>query len=372
MKADLIIHGGTIHSMDPQQPSPEAVALSRDQIVGVGAKDEIMETFASDSTVIVELQDGETLLPGFIEPHTHSTHIVFVRCNYIDCSAYNYSTYEQIEAHFRSHIESIPVGSEEMCIFIGWDSEMLPSLPELNFDTMDTISTDIPFLVIGQNCHVAWANRKAFQVVGVKEDSIDPPGASYVRDATTGLLTGQMLELPAFMPFVSAKIKSKSAPKVEDIEIAIEKQWQQFSSVGLTTVTELAYMPNALYDSLFQKIASEGNCSVRLALYQLQSAATQSQIVQSPMLWIAGRKFITDGSPHCGTAAVHEPYLKNEVTKQLMFPADSPCGVLNFTREALLKRVAVEHAQGIQCAFHAHGERAIEQVLDVIEEVSPK
>lgn len=86
-------------------------------------------------------------------------------------------------------------------------------------------------------------------------------------------------------------------------------------------------------------------------------------------LWEAGVKIISDGSPHCGTAAVREPFLNSNLTQTLGFPP-APCyGQLNYSSEELLETVKFFHQQGTQIAVHAHGERAIDQVISVYEQV---
>ena len=80
-------------------------------------------------------------------------------------------------------------------------------------------------------------------------------------------------------------------------------------------------------------------------------------------------KLGADGSPHCGKAAVREPFLNSNLTEILGFPP-APCyGNLNHTTEDLLEIVKAKHNNKKQIAIHAHGERAIDQVIGVYEKV---
>ena len=91
--------------------------------------------------------------------------------------------------------------------------------------------------------------------------------------------------------------------------------------------------------------------------------------IPNAKLWVAGVKLGADGSPHCGTAAVREPFLNSNLTQTLGFPP-APCyGNLNHSTEYLLKRVKFHHHRETQIAIHAHGERAIDQVIGVYEQV---
>ena len=67
--ADLIISGGPIITMDSTLAAPEAVAVRDGKILAVGSAREI-DGLRGDSTEQLEL-NGNTLLPGFIDGHSH-------------------------------------------------------------------------------------------------------------------------------------------------------------------------------------------------------------------------------------------------------------------------------------------------------------
>ena len=69
-KADAIYFGGDIITMEGDSATyAEAVAVRDGKIVYVGMKADA-EKMKGDSTVMNDLQ-GKTLLPGFIDPHSH-------------------------------------------------------------------------------------------------------------------------------------------------------------------------------------------------------------------------------------------------------------------------------------------------------------
>ena len=102
----------------------------------------------------------------------------------------------------------------------------------------------------------------------------------------------------------------------------------------------------------------------------VQLKYTKDQPLHWERRWEAGVKIIVDGSPHCGTAAVREPFMNSNLTQTLGFPP-APCyGQLNYSTEEMLETVKFFHQQGTQIPVHAHGERAIDQVISVYEQVS--
>ena len=71
-QADTRVSGGTIHTMDPANPNPEAIC--------VGDDGRIKELSACDNNSQLDLAGG-TLIPGFIEGHGHLMSLGFSKLN---------------------------------------------------------------------------------------------------------------------------------------------------------------------------------------------------------------------------------------------------------------------------------------------------
>lgn len=255
---------------------------------------------------------------------------------------------------------------------------LVSDLPLLNVDILDGFSRDVPILVISENLHESWANHKALAAAGVTETSPDPEGGCYVRDALTKKLTGKLLEPPVWQAFINCAPR----PTAEEIAQAVDDQWKEYASAGFTTVAELIHAPNEGIDKAVQNKARQPDCPIRIAVYEhIANPEDASKIKPSALfpdkndpalnekLWFAGVKIISDGSPRCGTCATREPFLANEKTEEFGFPSPPSYGILNYSNEQLLAMAQHGHERAKQVAIHAHGERAIEQVLDVYEKV---
>ncbi|HSM02500.1 MAG TPA: amidohydrolase family protein [Acidimicrobiia bacterium] len=66
---DVIFYGGTMLTMNPDQPVAQAVSIRDGMIVAVGPQIPLL-TQAGPDTIIVDLA-GRTLMPGFVDAHTH-------------------------------------------------------------------------------------------------------------------------------------------------------------------------------------------------------------------------------------------------------------------------------------------------------------
>ena len=66
--ADAIYTGDI--TIDDANPSAQALAVTRGRITAVGSRDEVLAAARGPATRMVDL-DGATLLPGFLDPHSH-------------------------------------------------------------------------------------------------------------------------------------------------------------------------------------------------------------------------------------------------------------------------------------------------------------
>jgi imidazolonepropionase-like amidohydrolase len=68
--ADAIYFDGDIVTMNEAQPSAEALAVKDGKILAVGTREAIEKDHKGATTQMVDLAD-KTLLPGFVDPHSH-------------------------------------------------------------------------------------------------------------------------------------------------------------------------------------------------------------------------------------------------------------------------------------------------------------
>ena len=66
---DLIFHNGTILTIEIEEPEAEALAVTGDTIVAIGGNQEIL-TLQDTETRVIDLE-GKTLMPGFVDAHSH-------------------------------------------------------------------------------------------------------------------------------------------------------------------------------------------------------------------------------------------------------------------------------------------------------------
>ena len=80
---DLVITGGNVLTLDGTGARAQAIAISDGKVKAVGASAEIDAMAGPDTRV--EHLTGRTLMPGFIDPHTHFS-VTTLEPVSVDCS----------------------------------------------------------------------------------------------------------------------------------------------------------------------------------------------------------------------------------------------------------------------------------------------
>src|SRR5271169_1770933 len=68
--ADAIYFNGDIVTINDAQPSAEALAVKDGKVLMVGTRADIEKLHKGSATKMIDL-GGKTLLPGFLDPHSH-------------------------------------------------------------------------------------------------------------------------------------------------------------------------------------------------------------------------------------------------------------------------------------------------------------
>jgi predicted amidohydrolase YtcJ len=347
--ADTIFFGGDIVTVNDLQPEAEAVAIKDGKILFVGDKKTAFEQ-KGDQTELVDLQ-GKTLMPGFIDPHTHVMLNALINV-FVDVSPFKYKTISEVLQVLKDNV------SKGSVLAWGYDPSLMTDPGELNFKTLDAISTAVPILVINKSGHIAYGNHKAFEVAGITDATPKPVGGSYQKDAE-GHLTGVGYEVPAVGRLIAAVNKMTPAQYPQMVKDALNV----YAAAGYTTLTDLALgLPLPTADDhikLMQEVGNDSNAKMRLQGYlvtNLLEKIPELRKHNNDKFQVLGLKIWSDGSIQGYTAAMKEDYL-DEKTK----------GTLNFSQDQLTNIVLEARKQGIQVAVHANGDQAIEDTLNAFE-----
>ena len=115
--ADSIYLGGPILTMNDAQPNAEAVAVRAGRITAVGSRAELLKMQGAN-TRVVDLQ-GKTLLPGFVDPHSHISIVGLqaISANMLPPPDGNNASIAQLQETLREYLKTSPEPKELGVVF---------------------------------------------------------------------------------------------------------------------------------------------------------------------------------------------------------------------------------------------------------------
>ncbi|MHA7631498.1 amidohydrolase [Corallococcus sp. M7] len=269
---DTTLFVGKIITLDDKGTIAEAVTVDgKGRILKVGSEKDLSAGLGVGSKR-VELEEGQVLLPGFIDPHLHILptliQSVLGTHNLAPClpPPYNLSTPEECTQHqdLLSALSSMtleppsPETAKQFVLGMNLDPSRQQFIagkcgvtskvefmqqPKLYLDAC--VTQDRPVLILDQSGHLAYVNDKAFEAVckGQKPcrppDSVAQGGGRWVV-GSDGQYTGLLEESAAFAPFLEATqqgmLMQKAIPNggLQDLLKAI----QALREAGLTTIAD--------------------------------------------------------------------------------------------------------------------------------------
>jgi predicted amidohydrolase YtcJ len=350
--ADLVITGGSVLTMEQAQPHAEAIAVRNGRIASVGTRESV-QALAGPGTRSIDLEGG-ALLPGFVEAHGHPlTEAMFAYPPAADVRPFFCTTYDEVVAKIRARVAQ--AGPEEFLFFRGLDLVLHRVPKDPTRRELDDWSPQVPIVVQANPGHAAWANSAALERLGITRDTPNPLSGHFVRDAN-GELTGKATEtgVQAFLAPLLAGLAQTRTRSLLDL-------FSHYASRGLTAVTDHSMHPDMA--AMYREAAAAAPVRVRAYARGLAGAVPFHPGEGDDAFRIIGVKLVADGSPWVGNIAVSDPYLNTDTTLLAMgLPRDNRVA-LNLEDERMHALVERYTQQGWQVSTHAHGDRAIDQVL---------
>ena len=358
--ADTIFFGGPIVTVNQKNQEVQALAVQNGKIVAVGKKDVVLKEWRANTTQLIDLK-GQTLMPGFVEPHIHIVMTAMTEVLWLNLSNFTpqYDTLDTLSQKLKERLNTLPKG-QWLGAFGVDPSRTQPFMAELTADILDKVSTEVPIAVMNQSGHILYVNHKALEVAGINDKTPNPgDGGIYMRDAQ-GRLTGVVVEPSAILSI----LKHAPAPTEAELAVAMQKTAKMIASKGVTTSAEITLGLMLGLDNeikLFNNIVHNQDFPLRVRAYLYGPLLAKGTNGLKPndgddKLRYVGVKFVSDGSTQGITAALSEPYIYPKGTQFL--------GHLDYADDQIYKMTKLVFDQGWQIATHANGDRTIEQTLN--------
>jgi predicted amidohydrolase YtcJ len=356
ISADLVIKIGNIITVDARDTIAEAVAVRDGIIVRVGSNRE-MEPIIGKKTKIMELS-GKTLVPGFIDSHTHNVNASEFGGNsrQLNMASELNPSIADLQQRIRERVKETSKGD-----WIGGRYLDPNGLKERRWPTreeLDAVAPENPVIIKmrGVSANIV-VNTRTLELAGITGDTPSPEGGFIEKDPLTGEPTGILRKVP-FMKTVVPQAT------LEDLKDGLAAISQEYVKTGVTSTGDAGChndRPEAY--RAYQEAIAEGRLKTRTYLMIHEEFYRKNDLglrtgFGNDRLRLGAVKYVLDGSIQALTCAFNEPYV-NKNTRGLEG--------LRYTQERLNEVIAESHRLGYQVAFHAQGDYAITIAVNAIE-----
>lgn len=380
---EWIIYGGDIITMEEERPTVEGIYVKNGFIVATGNKKELL-AMSSGQADELDLK-GHTLMPGFIDIHTHPMLSAFL-LNMADLSGFTHKTPKEVWTALEQYVDQAAVGEWVICK--GLDPILTKGLTAPHIRLLDSIAPENPILIISQSLHSFWANTKAFEAVQIDKNTPDPSESSYYEKDDAGELTGFFAEQEALKPFSEQITRMYGVEQLMDDAVQTLKDYARMgntsiAALGLTSPDRnslvlyehlSAETANPLY-KIFQWIGKlpQRIPLVRHFVYIRHDAA--HLLPESPdngddFYKIVGIKHWYDGSPYTGSMYLKAPYMDSPLTREGFHIPTGHRGKALINADDFGTFLQQYQDKGWQIAIHSQGDQAIEEITGAFEKLN--
>jgi predicted amidohydrolase YtcJ len=350
LEPDVILHGANVVTVDPQNPRAEAIAIAGDRILAAGLDKDVLN-LSTARTRKVDLT-GRTVLPGFIDAHTHVCYSGIRHLKQVDCDL---RSIVEIQKAVRDRAAKTPPG--QWVIGFKYDDTKTSDGRKLTRADLDSAAPNNPVFVGHRGGHTAYVNSFALKLAGVTDQTRDPAGGQFDRDRGTGELTGGLRER-ATQPFT--KLFSTGYTR-DEYRQGVEIITRMMARAGITSAHDALGGPEDLraYQDAYQTggLATRIYCLVRYADLDRMIAAGVRTGMGNEWVRIGAVKLMCDGSISERTARLSAPYVGR--------PDDH--GIVVMDEPELFEIARKAHLADWQIGTHANGDVAIDKTLRVYE-----
>ena len=353
-----------IVTVDEQLPSAEAMIVDSGLIEFVGSKEEALKLRGEGEVVSM---DGRTILPGFIDPHSHmvmaSLYSGFV--NLAAPPAGTVKSIEDIQRILRGEIKKRGLKKGKNIIGYSYDNALFAEGRNITKFDLDEISREHGILIMHQSGHVGCCNSYVLNKKKITEESVAPEGGAYGRVPGTREPNGQLEETAMHKILMTAVLGSL---KLWELPSKIRAGSKLYASNGITTAQEGAIAGPMM--PLMKMADKRGWLGIDVVGYFKPSKPKDFKTFDKNAKWmvqdkdrkfrLGGVKYFLDGSPQAKTAWLSKPYHivpDGQPEDYRGYPTvESSEEVKDVYREAVRRN--------LQVLTHCNGDQASQEYID--------
>ena len=341
-KVDTIVVNGVIYTVDSSFSTAQAMAIKDGLIVATGTDAEILASYTASEKIDAK---GQAVYPGFIDAHAH---FVGYGKSLFQVDLFGTTSWEEaverVKVFAAAHPELAWIEGR------GWDQNKWPGKKYPTNALLNTLFPNTPVVLQRVDGHAAIANKKAFDIAGVK------PGQTIVGgevETKNNVLTGVLIDNATDLVYGSIPAVTKQT----------YTQWLQAAqkncfAQGLTTITDCGLNMSDI--NIIDTLQQEGKIIMRLfAMLSDNPENLTAYLKRGPYktdkLFVNGFKVYADGALGSrGACLLHSYEDRKDWTGFLL---------ANISHYDSLASVLA--ASTFQMCTHAIGDSANRQILNI-------
>lgn len=351
---DTILVNGKVFTSGLDMPWCEALAIHAGIVVAAGSNESV-RALATANTEVLDV-GGRTVIPGFNDAHMHHTPDPAGIRLPVDPMAN--PSFDDIRPLISEAVAASPAGTWIYSIM----GELLINDKQLNRLTLDEISPEHPVIFLGMTNHTNVVNTAAMRRLGIAEDEPDPVGGTFERLPGSHKVSGRINEYAQWSPqrcFASMATLEEGVTSLRNLSDECVR-W------GITTLQNMSWTPAERYVEMVES----ADLPIKVRVIRFPPSGPEGRILSegrnfkrviTDRLEIHGTKWILDGTPVEGAAAIGRPYSN----------ASPDSGRENFVASDVSQMLRESLAANEHLLLHANGTSALETVLNAVETLQP-
>ena len=357
---DLIVINADVRTSDPKQNRAEAFAVKDSKFSAIGSS-AMINQMVGENTVVIDAQ-GQTIVPGFIDSHTHLSSGSKIVTGINLTGIREKSVWLEM---IKERVKTMKVG--EWLLGGRWDYTFENRGYPTRWD-LDSVAPNNPVALSDIDGHSMWLNSKALELAGIKADSKVPMGGQIQLDEE-GVPTGILLEGAMDLVWSDETYVRDSDAARDEIQQVIDYA----TSLGITSVHD---MSSRIELNKYKEMAADQKLNLRIfwgehskfskeedstnqdnLIYELIDEYKINDDELGPMIEYGFIKYVIDGVLSTHTAALVDPY------------SDMPdtVGEPFYIQNEINRLVKRANTLGMPVAIHAIGDRGVEMALNAFE-----
>ncbi|MGL5756688.1 MAG: amidohydrolase [Paraclostridium sp.] len=325
----------------------EAILVRDGKIFKIDKKENLLK-IANSTVEIIDLQ-GKTLIPSFIDAHSH---FFAYSQTLLQPSLENATNFEEIIDIIQKFIKNNNIPKGIWVTAANYDHNNLNEKTSPTKEVLDKAAPDNPLVIKHQSGHSGVLNSIGLNELGITSDTLNPEGGIiYKKDNDP---TGY-LEENAFINY----IQKIPLPSFNEIIKSVKKAQERYKSFGITTMQEGMVVPlmsdilNYIKNSKMLELDYIGYIDVKESKSLLNNfdGCIKNYVNRFK---IGGYKIFLDGSPQSRTAYMLKPY--KDAT-------DGYRGYPIYKDEDLEKYIELAIKNNMQLLAHCNGDAASYQYI---------